>query len=187
MDSLFIAFPLPKSIKNQLERLCFGLPHVHWTEHGHFYLNILSLGQVDGTVQLDIKEILYKIHIAPFPLSLESLGCFRAKKINGMLWAGVAYSEELAALIKDLTTQITPILPHFKTVIPHIPLGRFVNLDEKKLLDYLDINSSFQTESFINDSLILMKSRNTPDHRILYEELISFELTPPIDKLRIIE
>lgn len=187
MDSLFIAFPLSKNIKSQLERLCFGLPHVHWTEHGHFYLNILSIGQVDGAKQLDIQEMISKIHIAPFPLSLQSLGCFRAKKANGILWAGVSHSDELAALIKELTTQLHTILPNFKTVVPHVPLGKFVNLDEKKLLDYLDINSYFETESFLNDSLILIKSRTTPDHRTLYQELVSFELTPPIDKLRIIE
>lgn len=185
MDSLFIAFPLSKLIKNQLERLCFGLPNVHWTEHSHFHLNFFSIGPVNGTTLLDIQEALSKIHIAPFSLSLQSVSCFRPKKAKGIIWAGVSPSEELAALIKNITIQLNPILPHFKTMIPHVTLGRFGNLDEKRLFDYLDSHSSFTTPLFTNDSFVLMKSQNTIDDRTLYQELARFKLTPPINKLRL--
>jgi RNA 2',3'-cyclic 3'-phosphodiesterase len=188
MDSLFIAFPLSKAIKSQLERLCFGLPHVQWTEHAHFYLNFFPIGQVDGAVQLDIQEILSDIHFTPFSLALKGLGCFRAKKAtSGVIWAGVSASDELAELIKHVTAQLAPVLPNFKITVPHVILGRFAHVDEKRLFDYFESNALFETQPFFNDSFALINSHTTSDNRILFHELASFKLTPPINKLRIID
>lgn len=186
MNSLFIALPLPKLIKSRLEHLCFGLPNVPWTEHSHFHLNILSLGQADGTLQLDIQEALAKIQVAPFNLSLQGVGCFRAKNKKGMIWAGVSPSKELTVLIKTITGKLNLIIPKLdKSFIPHVTLGRFGNMDEKRLFDYLDSNSSFITDSFPADCIALMKSQNTLDDRTLYQELVRFKLSPPVNKLRL--
>lgn len=190
MNSLFIAFPLPKLINSQLERLCFGLPNVQWIEHGYFLLNFLSIGSVENTKQLDIQEILLKIQIAPFYLSLKNLGCFHTKKTHGIIWAGVSPSESLTALIKIITTQLNEILPHFKSIPPHVPLGRFSKLDEKRLFDYLKINYLFESQPFLIDSITFMKSRTTQDNRTFYQELSHFRLNPPLincNKLRVIK
>lgn len=186
MNSLFIALPLPKLIKSRLEHLCFGLPHVNWTEHSHFHLNILSLGQADGTLQLDIQDALAKIQVAPFNLSLQGVGCFRAKNKKGMIWAGVSPSEELTGLIKTISIKLNTIIPNLdKSFTPHITLGRYGNLDEKRLFDYLDSNSSFTIDSFPADCFVLIKSQNTFDERTLYQELARFKLSPPVNKLRL--
>lgn len=188
MNTLFIALPLNKLINNQLERLCFGLPHVHWTEHHHFHLTLLYIGSVDGSLQLDIQEALSKIRMAPFPLSLKGVGYFPSKKSLGSIWAGASSSAELTLLNKIIYNQLKLILPTSdqKPFLPHVSLGRFNTIDKRRLLDYLDSQSSFTTPSFIIDSFVLMKSQQTASETTLCEELKRFPLEAPINKLRIL-
>jgi 2'-5' RNA ligase len=60
-------------------------------------------------------------------------------------------------------------------------------MDEKRLFDYLNSNSSFNTDPFPTDSFVLMKSQNTFDDRTLYQELARFKLSPPVNKLRLLK
>jgi RNA 2',3'-cyclic 3'-phosphodiesterase len=188
MNTLFIALPLNLLIKSQLERLCFGLPQVHWTEHRHFHLTILYLGQVDGALQLDIQEALSKIQIAPFHLSLTGVGYFPAKKSHGVIWSGVAFSDELIHLKKMIDDKLKEISwkNNHQPFVPHITLGRFNKIDQRRLMDYLEAQSAFITPTFLNDSFVLMKSQQTISNTTIYEEIARFPLIPPINKLRLL-
>lgn len=188
MNSLFIALPLNPSIKTQIQRLCCGIPNVHWTEHSHFHLTLLYIGPVDGALQLDIQEALAKIRFAPFPLTLQGVGYFPSKKNKGAIWAGVAPSQELTSFQKLIDHRLKEILPKQdrQLFIPHITLGRFENVDQRRLSDYLESNSFFITSSFINEAFVLMKSQNTPSEKTIYQELVRLPLTPPINKLHIL-
>lgn len=175
MDSLFIAFPLPKTIISQLERLCFGLPNVQWIDPNDFFINVISLGQVEGTMQLDILEILSKMHNHPIFISLKNVS-YSHTKTHGTIKVGLSPSQELDKLIKIISYQLTPFLPHFKPVQPHVLLGRFLKIDEKRLFDYLDTHFLFESKPFLVNSIMLMKTRGTQNHRIFCEELACYKL-----------
>ena len=187
MHSIFIAFPLPKTVKDQLARLCFGLPQVHWTEHNDFHLTIHFVGPVNALTRLDIQDALNQIRFPPFRISLEGVGYFDNKS-NGVVWAGVSPSKELDAIKKIIVTQLKKILTVVdkKPFVPHITLGRFKTIDKRRLADYLDSHSLFATVPFGNDFLVLMESQKTAAESTIYQELARFKLIPPINKLRIL-
>ena len=126
MDFLFIAIPLPKNLKSQLERLCFGLPSIFWEEPENFQIIISQLGSTEGTLILDIKEKLKELEFPQFSLSLSGIGCTRKKGGSGVLWAGVEENPQLNKLRAAINKSLEDLpIQYDRSHIPRITLARY--------------------------------------------------------------
>lgn len=188
MNTLFIAIPLSKVIKSQLARLCYGLPNVHWVEPHDFYITVVQLGPIDGTLQLDIQDVLAKLRIPPFDLHLDGVGIFPQKKAKSVIWAGVSHAEQLSLFVKTIVSGLIEIVPKIeqRKIAPHVVLGDYDTVDKKRLADYLDSGAAFITNPFTNDYFVLLRSQKTASETIIYQELAKYKMLPPVDKLKII-
>lgn len=189
MNTLSIAIPLSKAIKSQLSRLCFGLPQMQWVGPHDFYITIVQLGQIDGTLQLDIQDVLAKLRFPPFNLHLEGAGISSQKKVNSVIWAGVSCAEQLSLFAKTIVSSLNKIVPKMeqRKIAPHVVLGEFDTVDRKRLADYLDSGSAFKTAPFTIEYFVLLRSQKTASDTTIYQELAKYKILPPIDKLKIIK
>lgn len=170
MGPLFIAISLPQEIKSQLQRLCFGLPSVNWTEVENLHLTLFYIGIVEGNSFLDIEEKLKELTFPSFSLTIKGIGCLH-KKNQGEVRADVYPTESLSQLYQMIKKVLNEL--HLERSIrafsPHITLGRYERLNENKLRDYLETNFSFNTKPFEVNEIILMSSETTKHHTFYVE------------------
>ena len=57
MPRLFIAVDLPESMKENLELMSFGIPGAKWVPLEQLHLTVRFIGEVDGVLYGDIKNI----------------------------------------------------------------------------------------------------------------------------------
>ena len=169
MSSLSVAIPLPKNIKSQLQRLCYGLPAAKWIESENFHLKLLTLGEVDGNALLDIDEKLVDIRTASFPLVLQGLNWVPA---NDALWLGIAPCEALDSLRKIIDNKIKEIsgLKAHRNFPPHVTLAHYEKADPKRLGVYLETFADFAADAFQVESFILIESKKTLRQHTIYIE-----------------
>lgn len=171
MNLLFIALALPPQIHEQLSRLCFGIPNVAWEDPYNFYLTILPVGHLDGATILDVQEKLAEITFAPFSLCLNGVGCFHSRGSKGVLWAGLEDSGELQKLKKIIYFSLREFIPNNEPFEPRVTLGRYDKVDARRLGDYLDMQTGFETPPFTVDSFLLVESHKTASNNTIYDEL----------------
>ena len=63
MPRLFIAVDLPSTMKKNLETMFFGIPGARWVALDQLHLTVRFIGEVDGALFLDIKNMLEEISI----------------------------------------------------------------------------------------------------------------------------
>lgn len=89
MPRLFIAVDMPETIKNNLSLMAFGIPGAKWVAPEQLHLTVRFIGEVDGGLFRDIKEILGEIHFASFSLQLKGVGYFPPRErrgFSGSVW-----------------------------------------------------------------------------------------------------
>lgn len=177
--TLFIAFILPKSIQQQLQRLCFGLPDVSWTEEHDFFLTVLPIGPNVNSLDLDVHEKLAKVSISPFSISLHGINCFKSKSDYSILFAEVKESSEMNSLRKLIGDELkdVPLEKGGEMLSPHVTLGRFLNrkIDPRRLGEYLENHAGFVSSVFVVDHVALIECRVSKDGTYIYEEIARYK------------
>lgn len=175
---LNIAIILPKPIRKQLQRLCYGLPNVTWSEEENLHLTLLSAGPNLNSLDIDIHEKLIKIDFKPLTLSIQGVHCHKSNEAAGTLWAGVQESIELAAFLKSIDAALKDILPPKSKnglKAPHITLGRYERADALRLSEYLAGQSDFLSTPFSADHFVLLEGHRTKDHTLIYTEIARYK------------
>ena len=95
MPRLFIAVDLPDTIKENLESMSFGIPGAKWVRPEQLHLTVRFIGEVDGALFRDIKNILDEVSAAAFSLQLKGVGYFPPRGAPRVLWVGLEKSEPL--------------------------------------------------------------------------------------------
>jgi 2'-5' RNA ligase len=130
----FLAIDLGKSIRDRClalqDTLARGGVELKWVEEENLHLTLLFLGEVeDRTLPALCRAVadccaLYP----PFPLSVESVGCFPNPRRPRIVWAGVsAGSAEVCALHDALEPPLLELgcyRREERAYTPHITLGR---------------------------------------------------------------
>ena len=154
MPRLFIAVDLPDTIKKNLETMFFGIPGARWVALDQLHLTVRFIGEVDGALFLDIKNILAEVSISPFDIQLKGVGHFPPRGKPRVIWVGLEKHEPLQILRKKLDTALlkTGVEPEGRKFSPHITLARLKNTPLQKIANFLSGNGLFSQESFqIND------------------------------------
>lgn len=161
-----LALCLPPSIRSQLARLCYGIPHVQWAEQENFHIKLRSFGPLSDRDAALISECLATLFFVKIPLILKGVGHFHQKGNRGSLWVGVENSTELSALKKQIDQLLRnlSLRPEEHAFLPHVTLGRYDHLHPQKLGDYLMAHADYQSERFDVSCCQLLTSHQTPKH-----------------------
>jgi 2'-5' RNA ligase len=168
---LFIAIDLPESVKEQLSRLCCGLPGARWVIPEQLHLTLRFIGEVDGGLFLDICEELATVQAKSFTLQLDGLGCFPPRGKPRVVWVGVQPSEQLLVLRNRLESCLVTLglESEGRKFAPHITLARLKNTPPVKVGRFLEnhglfLSSPFPVEEFSLYSSVL--GRKGATHRL---------------------
>jgi 2'-5' RNA ligase len=178
MPRLFIAVDLPETIKQNLEAMFFGIPGARWVAPDQIHLTVRFIGDVDGNLFHDIKNVLEEIQIPPFELHMKGMGHFPPRGKPRVIWAGIERSEPLQLLRKKIDIALLKIRvePEKRKFSPHITLARLKNSPQHKVGNFLAGNNMFSQEPFTAEDFRLYSSVLTPKGAIHKVERI-YQLT----------
>ena len=164
MPRLFIAVDLPETIKENLESMSFGIPGAKWVSPEQLHLTIRFIGEVDGSLFRDIRDILDEITFASFSLQLKGVGYFPPRGTPRVLWVGLEKSQLLLLLRKKIDTALlrARVEPEGRKFSPHITLARLKNSPVQKIANFLSGNGLFSQEPFQVEDFKLYSSTLTP-------------------------
>ena len=109
MPRLFIAVDLPQTVKENLRSMSFGIPGAKWVSPEQLHLTVRFIGEVDGAMFHDIKNMLDEISLAPFPLELKGVGFFPPRGNPRVLWVGIEKNEPLQLLRKRVDYKLLKV------------------------------------------------------------------------------
>lgn len=155
---------MPETVKNNLSLMAFGIPGAKWVAPEQLHLTVRFIGEVDGGLFRDIKEILGEIHFASFSLQLKGVGYFPPRGAPRVLWIGLEKSEPLQLLRKKIDTALlrVRIEPEGRKFSPHITLARLKNSPVNKIANFLSGNGLFSQEPFQVEDFKLYSSVLSP-------------------------
>ncbi len=164
MIRLFIAIDLPETAKEELGRLCFGLPGARWIEPEQIHLTLRFIGEVDGGLFHEVRSGLEHVECPSFPLTLKGLGCFPPRGEPHVLWVGVEKSEPLFRLRKKVDVRLAGIgvAPEKRKFSPHVTLARLKETPLVRLTNFLSGNGLFALPEFTVSRFHLYSSLLTP-------------------------
>ncbi len=164
MPRLFIAVDIPESIKANLGTMAFGIPGAKWVAPEQLHLTVRFIGEVDGAIFRDIKNILDEVSMASFNLQLKGVGFFPPRGAPRVLWVGLEKNEPLLQLRKKIDTALMRlrIEPEGRKFSPHITLARLKKSPVQKIANFLSGNGLFSQEPFLVEDFKLYSSILSP-------------------------
>jgi 2'-5' RNA ligase len=130
----FIAVDIGKAIRERAvalqETLACAGTDVKWVERENLHVTMLFLGEVDERAVPDVCRVVADCcgQQAPFPMSVEKVGCFPNPRRPRVLWIGVGEgTQELCALHDALEPPLMELgcyRREERQYTPHITLGR---------------------------------------------------------------
>ena len=167
---LFVALDMPQNVAERLLLLCGGLSAARWTPPEQLHLTLAFIGEVDGTLFLDIREALADIAAPVFDLRLSGAGVFPPRGEPRVLWAGVAPEPALVHLHKKVTAclQRAGVELERRKFSPHITLARLSRgVDPSQAARWVRAHALLRSEPFAVDRFTLYESvlgRNGATH-----------------------
>ena len=160
MPRLFIAVDLPETIRKNLAGMSFGIPGAKWVSPEQLHLTVRFIGDVDGALFRDIKNILDEVSLTPFSLQLRGVGYFPPRGAPRVLWIGLKKSEPLQLLRKKIDSRLLQVRvePEGRKFSPHITLARLKNSPVQKIANFLSGNGLFSQEPFLVEDFKLYSS-----------------------------
>lgn len=183
MPRLFVALPLPPSVKRSLEPLSRGLGDVRWLMPDQQHLTLRFVGELDNGRMNELIEALSLVHGWPFDLRLGGLGHFPPRGEPRVLWVGVEKSPDLASLKRRIDRALSEIglPPETRKFAPHVTLARIRGpLSRDRLGTYLMRHSLYRSEHFAVSEFHLYSSWLKPAGAE-YQIEASYELVPGLE------
>jgi 2'-5' RNA ligase len=187
MIRLFIAWPLPHQVEQELGRISFLLKQkngrVSWVASKNIHLTARFLGDTDEKVVPNIGALINEVAKSSRPVecTLDRLGAFPDLNRPRVIWVGLAGDiESLQKMADRLETGVRQLefAEEPKRFRPHLTLAR---VREQQQLDGLIMavrQFRLTPMPFTFDKLVLFKSTLTPSGSI-YERLHEAALHSP--------
>ncbi len=146
-----------------MEGIGRSIPHTLPVPADQLHFTLKFIGEVEGSIFLDIRDALKGILLPKFSLALKGLGTFPPRGTPRILWAGVEPMDEIVALRNSIerTLAAIDIARDKKKFTPHLTLARLKNCPISRLHQVLAGNAFLQTPDFPVESFQLYSSQLT--------------------------
>ena len=163
MIRLFIALPIPQTIRPYLHRIGGSLPYSRPVPVDQIHLTLRFLGDLEGSRFLDIKEELSTVAAAPFFMSIQGVGHFPPRGKARVVWAGVRPVEPVQHLKRKIDSCLRScgISADPRKFSPHITLARLKDTPAQRVAEFLAGNSFLCFDEFKVDCFHLYSSKLT--------------------------
>jgi len=160
MERLFVAIPLPDTIKQHLSVLNGGIPGARWQTADQMHLTVRFIGAVDGAQAADIHSALSVVKGSPLTLEVSGVGTFGPCGRERILWAGIRRNDALTQLRDRIETALVRagLPPDPRKYHPHVTLARLNNAPKGRLNDFVAAHVHFRSVPFQADEFALYSS-----------------------------
>ncbi len=157
---LFVAISLPDRIKDTLTALCGGVDGARWRDRAQLHLTLRFIGEVDGAMARDIDDVLHRVTMPAFSLTLRRTGFFKERKLARVLWAGVEDQKPLRTLHGKIQhgLQAIGLEPEHRRYHPHVTLARLGGIAPLEAEGYAARYSEYTSPPFTVDHFSLFSS-----------------------------
>src|SRR5690606_3249826 len=144
---LFVALPIPETVRRQLGLICAGLPGARWMPPENLHITLRFLGELSGGAMDDVDAALSGISAPRFELNLAGVGHFGGGGRLRAVWAGVAREPALLHLRDKIESAVVRagIEPERQKYLPHVTLTRPKGTPLPKLQEFLTIHALFRS------------------------------------------
>jgi len=161
MPRLFVALPVPETLRVQLADLAGGIPGARWVPPENYHLTLRFIGEVDGWQADEVDDALSGIRGRPFELQLSGVDIFeKAGRIHS-LHVKAERSDRLAHLQAKVETalQRAGLPPERRRFTPHITLARTDKAAPDKLIAFVQAHNLFRPPAVVMNHFSLFSSR----------------------------
>ncbi len=165
-ERLFIAIPLPASLRAELAALYEPIPGVAWTRPEQLHLTLRFLGEVERPLADTAEAALGAIRVETFVLPVGGIGAFPPRGAPRVLWVGVGRGHprlyQLRQKIDDTLLGVGLALD-VRRFEPHATLGRVhAEAAPGAVGQFLRRHRQFETAPFRADAFRLYASELRP-------------------------
>lgn len=167
----FICIELPDSIKQKMDLLQNQLrgidAQVSWVKPSNVHLTLKFLGGVPSHKIDAVSQATERAshETTVFELEVAGAGCFPSPRSPRVLWVGLAdVPEPLANIYKNLADELTSLgfQREKRRFAPHLTIGRLRSPRNGAELAQKLIAAGFESEKFVADQIIVMRSQLKP-------------------------
>ena len=172
MIRLFVAIPLPDTVRSQLTLLQSGLQGARWIKPENIHLTLRFIGEVPNDVAGDIDMALTQVAAPSFGLHLDGIGNFARGKHPHALWVGVAKSEPLMRLQAKIESALVRagLEAETRKFSSHVTIARLRDVRKGRVEDWAAAHGAFRSESFPVERFVLFSSFLSSSGAIYTEE-----------------
>ncbi len=179
MKRLFIGLEVPEQVQQDLRAM--RLPSKDLKKQHGLHITLNFVGQTTEDEQENLMDLLSKVKLKAFNVSVKGAGAFISGSIPICLWAGVENTEGLAILHKAIGDSLVKLnmKNESRTYKPHITVARLRKAKgqraNQKIAEQFKLDNASFTAQFKATSFVLYCSeiiKNKPQ----YTSLGSFEL-----------
>lgn len=174
---LFVALPLPASVKKAIQPLLEAIPAGRKSKDHQLHLTLAFLGDVPEERLSELSQALGRVQMKAFSTQLKGVGCFPNPNRARVLWVGMEPWEELSQLKSKIEGALEPLgFPKEKRNFqPHITISRIKRPHPHGVQNFLDQFMTFSSSPFEALHFTLFSSQLTPEGS-LYTQLQEFPL-----------
>lgn len=179
MRRLFVALPLPPSVRQRLKMIQGGVPGARWVPEDNYHLTLRFIGDVDDGVAHDLADALDQIRAPAFHITLDGVGRFGSGERSRLLWAGVQRSTDLNYLQAKVESALVRagLPPERQKFTPHVTLANLRNSPVPAVAKYLGDFAPLLVPAVPIDEFVLYSSW-PGDQGSHYREEAVYPLTP---------
>ncbi len=172
MIRLFVAVPLPETVRTQLGLLQSGLQGARWIKPENIHLTLRFIGEVPNDAAGDIDAALADVRAPAFTLQLDGIGNFRRGKHPHALWVGVVPSKPLMHLQAKIESALVRagLAAETRKFSPHVTIARLRDVRKGRVEDWAGAHGAFRSTPFPVDRFVLFASFLKSEGAVYIEE-----------------
>ena len=165
-ERLFIAIPLPETLREQITGLYDPMRNIAWTRPSQLHLTLRFLGDVDDRYGKSIEERLERVEVEPFLISLSGVGSFPPRGPARVIWVGAGHAHPRLGQLRqqiDDAVLATGLPIDVRLFHPHVTLGRVRNdATPGAAIEFIKRHRDFEAAPFRVEAFQLFASELQP-------------------------
>ncbi len=172
MIRLFVAVPLPETVRTQLALLQSGLQGARWIKPQNIHLTLRFIGEVPNDVANDVDAALAEVSAPAFALQLDGIGNFGRGKRPHALWVGVVPSKPLMHLQAKIESALVRagLAAETRKFSPHVTIARLRDVRSARVEEWAATNGAFRSAPFAAERFVLFASFLKSEGAVYIEE-----------------